>query len=395
MKRLIPHLEAALSSIILTASLAALLLWLMRDGWVRQWSASPPDPPQTSSPPPGPLQVMVTDSQRLLANVGVEPVRRRPSQSTLRALGRVAVDESTRFQVTARTEGRLERLWIKQTGDIVGSGQRVASLYSPELLAAQEVFLTARSKPGTAAAPLVEQSKKRLSLLGMSNSAIRRLERDATASPLVDVLAQGSGTVAKVLAQQGQYVMQGDPLLDLVDLSTVWVEAELFTSDLPLVPLGTQASILAQSPDNNTPSATAEVSFIYPYVDAEKRTTRVRLSLPNPDGQLRPDQYVDVSFAVPTGPPEVVVPASAVILTGGYPRAWVETQPNVFEVRLLRLGARTPDGFVVLSGLREDEQVLIKGVFLIDSQATLEQPAAFQALVEGRHPLHRPGGTVL
>lgn len=101
----------------------------------------------------------------------------------LRALGHVTIDESTRFQVTARTEGRLEHLWIKQTGDMVGSGQRVASLYSPELLAAQRGILTARSKPGTAAAPLVEQSKKRLSLLGMSNSAIRGLERDATASP--------------------------------------------------------------------------------------------------------------------------------------------------------------------------------------------------------------------
>lgn len=397
MKRWMMHVEAAVSSALLTTALAVLVVWVTRDGWVRQWGDAPQrvEGPQMAAKVQldQPLQVMVTDGQRLMTNIGVEPVHRRLSQGVLRALGRVVVDETTRFQVTARTEGRLERVWVKETGTKVGEGQRVASIYSPELLAVQDVYLTARSKPGTVASPLMEQSKKRLALLGMSSSAIRHLERDGVASPLVDVNAQESGVVAGVLAQQGQYVMQGDALLDLVDLSKIWVEAEVFGRDLAFVALGTRAKVRAQGA--NGEMVEGVVNFVYPYIDAERRTTRVRLSLENPDGKLRPDQYVDVLFDIPIGPPEVVVPASAVILTGGYSRAWVEVQPNVFEVRLLRLGARTPDGFVVVSGVREDEQVLVKGVFLVDSQATLEQPIAFRVLVEGRHPMHRPGGTVL
>lgn len=396
------HLSTALATVLSTLVLAALVLWLGRDGWLAQHygpeavdGGSSGHVHSGAAAPEGPIQVMVTETQRLLANIGTEPVRARRAASTLRTVGRVVLDETRLSTQTAWVDGRLERLYVRETGERVEKGQRIASIYSPELLSAQEVFLSARASSSRAAGPLVEQTRRKLELLGMSRPAITRLERTGQADPLVTIHATSSGTVTQRMVEQGQSVMTGEVLFELADLSRVWVEAEVYERDRHLVSIGTAAAIRAQGSSAALGhNSAATVTFVHPYLDEARHTVRVRLEVDNAGLVLRPNQYVDVLLEVPRGEQQLVVPTSAVVRTGGVPRVWVEVQPGVFQARLVTLGALLADGLVVTDGLRAGDAVVVTGTFLVDSQATLEQPAAMDLLAAGRHPFHRPGGLV-
>jgi Cu(I)/Ag(I) efflux system membrane fusion protein len=417
---LIAHAEALIAAALLTAATAAFGLWLLRDGWLRQWvglevAASDAAPAAPADPLAHPLQVMVSDRQRVLANIDTAPLASAPpAPPPLVALGAVAADETTRARVTAWAEGRIERLWVREVGAVIAPGSRVATVYSPPLVEAQAVLLAAQARPNSAASPLADEARRRLALLGMSRAAIERLVREGVASPLVDVTSQVGGVVVEVMARQGEAVMEGEMLLEVIDLSRVWVEVEVFERDLRRVQVGDSAKVWPQGARGRAAPRLGTVSRIEPGIDPMRRTARARVALANlddpaPDGAgpaLRLGQAVEVALhpapQTPTPdptpatpkPPRALIPHRAVVLSAAQPRAWVEVQPNVFEVRLLTLGARHPQGFEVEGGLEPDAQVVVSGLFLVDSQAALEQPVAFQKLIEGRHPLHRPGGTI-
>lgn len=403
----------ATSYLLLMVALGVIFVWTTQKGWLKQLAgheAAQDTAPKSSADPHAehqgggpavsgghdpstltePVQIMVTQRQRLLANVGTEPSRIARTSGHLRALGKVTVDETTRFDVTAWIDGRIDALSVKETGELVKEGETIARIYSPELLEAQEVLLTALASQGNVTSGLVKQARKRLKLLGMSSSAIEKLEKKGVASNLVSIKSRATGTVLHRHVNQGEYVKQGGLLFEVADLNRVWVEAEVFERDLGLVELGASAKLRSQGSGESL-AHEAVVSFIYPYLDDQRRTTRVRLEVENSLGTLRPNQYVDVLFEVPQTQRVVVVPAGAVVRTGGHPRLWVEVEKGVFEARVVELGAEHVGGLVVRSGLKPGESVVTSGTFMVDSQATLEQPHAMMALSAGSHPFHPPG----
>ena len=324
--------------------------------------------------------ISLSPEQRVTANVRTQRVVLDTHTGELVTTGRVTFDERRLAQVTAYTAGRIEKLFVNFTGDSVRRGQSVGTIYSPDLFSTQQEYLLAlenRSRmqragfsgARTAADDLVESTQRRLQLFGMSANQIAQLERTRKPILATTIVSPVSGVVTKKLAVEQQYVAQGQPLLEVADLSTVWVEADVYEQQLPSVRVGDRAEITAAAVPGRTFSGT--VSFIVPVLEGATRTARVRVALPNPGLQLKPDMYVNARILGAPAPPHIMVPASAVVDRGQQQFVWVETQPGSYTPRAVTTGGRHGDAIVIASGLREGESVVIEGGFLLDSEAQL------------------------
>lgn len=330
-------------------------------------------------------RVTLSPSQRVLANVATVPAGRRELSPELAVVGRIAFAETLARTVSATVSGRVEALSVTFTGQPVRAGQPLLRIFSPELLGAQQEYLAARrglaalegstlEGSRTHAAALVEGAEQRLGLLGMTAGQVRALAAGEAVGTSTAVVSPYGGTVLRRAVEVGQYVGQGQPLLWVVPLNPVWVLADVYEQDLAAVRVGTRLAFETPAAPGRT--FTARVEFIDPFVDPATRTARVRATVPNPGGVLRPGMYVRArAFGTARTTEGVAVPATAVMERGERAVVWVEVEPNVFEPRDVRLGARA-DGWVeVLDGLREGEPVAVSGTFLLDSEAQLRSGA--------------------
>jgi Cu(I)/Ag(I) efflux system membrane fusion protein len=330
---------------------------------------------------PGVQAVTLSPRQRVLANIETAPVERRSLNRTFETTGRVAYDESRLQSISAWIDGRIDHLAVKTTGASIAKGSMIARIYSPELLASQQEYLTARQSAremakspypelAQGARSLMGAARQRLSLMGITEGQIRQLE--ATGRPIASfpILAPASGVVVERKVQQGQYVKAGDVLFDVADYSRVWVEASAFEADLGSVKTGARAEVrITGLPDK---VFSGRVSFIQPVVTAETRTGQIRIELPNPQGVLKPEMYANVRIISPLGDKDqLTVPASAVIATGRHHVVYVETVPNQFVARTVMVGAKTDQFYPVFSGLKAGEKVATSGAFLLDASTQL------------------------
>ncbi|MNX81616.1 Cation efflux system protein CusB precursor [compost metagenome] len=218
---------------------------------------------------------------------------------------------------------------------------------------------------------LLDASRQRLSLWGITPAQIRQLERMQAPTLALAVNATSNGVVLKKLVQPGQYVKTGDVLYEIADLSRVWAEADVFEAQLKDVKVGQRAELTAPAHPGKT--FVGRVSFIYPFLNPESRTVKVRVELSNPDGALKPEMYVAASFKAPAGGAQpLAVAASAVIDTGRRKLVYVETSPGVFRPREVSLGQKAQDHYPVLSGLSQGEKVATSGGFLIDANSQIQ-----------------------
>jgi Cu(I)/Ag(I) efflux system membrane fusion protein len=324
--------------------------------------------------------IAMSPEQRVTANVKTLRVALDTHTGDLVTTGRVTFDERRVAQVTAYAGGRIERLYVNFTGDSVRRGQTVASIYSPDLFATQQGYLLAvrnrerMQRSGFADASgasndLVESTRRRLMLFGMTAGQVRQLERQGKPLYTTSIVSSVSGVVTRKLALEQQYVAQGQPLLEVADLSHVWVEADVYEQQLPNVQVGQKVTIT--SPATPGTELTGAVSFIQPVLTGATRTARVRIDLPNRGLQLKPDMYVNVRMFGPPAPPHIMVPASAVVDRGQKQYVWVETRPGSFEPREVRNGGRHGESVVIVSGLQDGDSIVIEGGFLLDSEAQL------------------------
>ena len=324
---------------------------------------------------PGIATVSISPTQRVMANVKTMRVAATTSTSELVTTGRVTFDERRLAQVTAYTAGRIEQLFVNFTGDRVTRGRTVATIYSPDLYAAQREYLVAlHGQPAALAQELAESSRRRLLLLGMSSAQIANVARSGKPMTSTAIIAPVSGVVTRKLVVPQQYVMAGETLFEVADLSTVWVEADVYEADLPRIAVGQRVSVSFPAlPGYELPGS---VTFIQPVVAGETRTTRVRIELPNRNLQLKPDLYVSVKLFGGAARTTLTLPASAVIDRGMQQFVWVEASPGTFAPRQVKVGSRTPDRVEIVSGLNAGEAVVVEGAFLIDSEAQLRAASA-------------------
>lgn len=306
-----------------------------------------------------------------LANLGVrlEAVRRETVAQTVQAVATVVPDESRISHVHTRVAGWVEQLDVNTTGELVQRGQPLARIFSQELLSSQTEYLAARRATiatGITSA-VVASGRTRLTVLGMTPDEIAAIEQSGEPRRLVTVVAPRSGVVVNRGVTVGTAVDPSTPLLTIVDLSSVWVFAEVPEASIAVARLGTSAQL--DFPASGRGTLTERVDFLYPTLTERTRTLRARFNVANTGGALRPGLYGTATFRVP-GVPAVTVSRDAVINTGRRQYVFVAVGDR-FEPRPVTLGIQLADRVEVLAGLREDELVVSSGVFLLDSESRL------------------------
>lgn len=333
-----------------------------------------------SSAPP--TRIMLSDRARALAELQTIPVQRMREAGELRLLGRVEPDESSRKDVTAWVGGRIDRLYVRTTGEQVRRGQTVASLYSPEVYSAHQDLIAAREQverlaggsPTAAAAArsALTAARDRLRLLGVPADEVTRMEEADEPTQGTPIRSPFGGTVIDRVATEGAYVQTGAVLYRLADLDRVWIELDAYESDLPRIDVGMPVTIAVEALPGEL--FEGQVAFVDPTLDPQRRTAGVRVEVPNPDGRLRPGLFAEAAVhtgeAAPGTVPPLVIPATAPLFTGKRAVVYVEVRTEgevAYEPRTVRLGPKMGNVYPVVAGLLEGEHVVQRGAFALDA----------------------------
>lgn len=318
--------------------------------------------------------VQLSPDELNAAGVQVAEVTQQKISSDVDAFGRVEQPEAQLSVIPSRVAGRIEVLRVQYTGERVRRGQAVAEIYSPDAASTLEEYRLAKQNRehlahGTPEAvaqanQLVDATRQRLGLWGISEK-----QMDSANSSLITIYAPSGGTVVERKVARGQYVQAGETLFTLADLSTVWVKAEVYESQLPQIHAGQPVALRSDSLPNQV--IHGKVEFIEPTADPQTRTIPVHVHVANPGMRLVPGMYVRALFTLASAREQMVVPRSAVLDTGTRQLVYVATGEGAFEARDVEVGSATGDVYPVLRGLKLGEKVVTNGNFLIDSQTRL------------------------
>jgi membrane fusion protein, copper/silver efflux system len=342
-----------------------------------------------------PLVEIQADKQQMIG-VKLTEAAFKPLSKTIRTVGRVESDERKITTVNLKVEGWIEKLYADYSGKYVKKGDPIADIYSPELLSTQLEFINLLTwkdekggqriqrniefewgdRYGTTAAmvsfdieAVMKVAKQKLMLWEIPEEQIKKIEETKEPIKTFTVLSPVSGYIIQKPVVKGTRVTPGDKIVDILDLSSVWIIADIFEPDLPLIKVGQTAKItLSYFPDK---TFSAKIDFIYPFVAEQTRSVKVRFSVPNRQMLLKPQMFTTVEIAVDMGK-RLAVPDSAVLDSGKRQLVYVDKGDGYFEPRVIATGLRT-DGMVeILRGLKPGERVAASAAFLIDSEAKLQ-----------------------
>ena len=320
-----------------------------------------------------------------IQNMGIRtaPVIRKPVTKTIRTFGNVTYDETRMVSVNTKFDGWIEKLHVNFLGERIKRGQPLFDIYSPELVTTQEEYLLAlkqyRSLKDSSfvhvrdsAERLMAASRKRLQYWDMSDSQIRQLETTGQVRKAITIFSPSGGVVIQKDVVDGQFVKAGQNQYQIADLSTVWVDVDIYEYELPYVKKGMPARMeLSYIPGERFQG---EVLYIYPYLSKETRTLRLRLAFPNPELQLKPDMYANIRLEAELPGPNIVIPQEAVIDTGVRQVVFVSRDKGKFEPREIKLGVEVNGHqYQVLKGLSEGEEIVISAQFMLDSESRLRE----------------------
>jgi Cu(I)/Ag(I) efflux system membrane fusion protein len=324
--------------------------------------------------------VKINPERIQMLGVRTEAVTRRSIAHTVRAIGTVAADERRIGVVNPKFEGWIEKLLVNTTGQAVRRGEPLLEVYSPDLVLAQREYLVARAALADMAhadamardnaKAIADAALSRLKNWDISADQLARLQRSGVATRTLALSAPIGGIVMEKTALQGLHFAAGDMLYRITDLSAVWLLADVFEQDLAQIRPGQSAKITVRAYPGR--AFDGRVAFVYPTVNAQTRTAKVRIEVPNPDLLLKTDMYATVEIAAPVDSATVLaVPDSAVLDTGTKQTVLVDRGEGRFEPRAVKLGARADGYAAVLEGVREGEKVVTGANFLIDAESNL------------------------
>jgi Cu(I)/Ag(I) efflux system membrane fusion protein/cobalt-zinc-cadmium efflux system membrane fusion protein len=321
-------------------------------------------------------------SPEKLQSIGVKTgeVGHKIVADEIRATGNVALDETRLAYVQTRFSGYIQKVFADATYQYVRKGQPLFTIYSPDLVATEREYLVAKqnqqqvaqsavSGVAASAASLLDASVERLKQWSVPAREIERLESTGQVQQEVEVYSPVSGFITERNALPNVAVQPEMRLYTIADLSTVWVQAQVFQNDLGRIKVGDFATLSVDTFPGHTFSG--RVNFIYPQLDTETRTAKVRIVFSNPGLQLKPGMFVNVALKVPLGR-QLVIPATAILQSGTRQIAFVDRGDGYLEPREVQLGARAGDDFIVLKGLKEGEKIITSANFLIDSESQLQ-----------------------
>ncbi len=341
----------------------------------------------STSAVPGLAAVSITPEARQRMGLTFGMVEKRPLSRHVHTSARIAADETRLFRVTTKVEGWVEKLFVSVTGQEVHKGDPLLTIYSPQLVSAQQEYLTTVQAVGKLAAntaddaaigakALLASARQRLQLWDISDEQIVRLEKTGQVEKTLTLYAPAGGYVIEKNVLAGQKIMPGDPLMVVADLAVVWADADIYESDLPYVKVGMPMEItLPYWPDK---TFQGKVSFISPALNPESRTLKIRLEIPNPELLLKLEMYADAKLDYPVGE-HIVVPEAAVMRTGERNYAFRDAGGGRLVPVEIKLGVRSDGFYEVLAGLNAGDRVVTSANFLVDSESSMK--AALEALV--------------
>ena len=320
-----------------------------------------------------PDEVPMSASAMKLAEIQTFVVKKEKPEKEIRLLGKVKADERLVYSQAVHFPGRIEKLFINFTGEKVVKGQKLATIYSPELITAQkelfEVLVDESTNPA-----LAEAARNKLKQWKLTSQQINSIEKSGKVQTELNILSDQNGYVTMLMASQGDYVKSGQILLEVTDLSKVWVLFEAYENDLPWVKIGDQLEIELKSIPGRV--FTGKITFIDPFINPKTRVAYVRVELSNAKGRLKPDMFANgiITSKLPIDHDVILVPKSAVLWTGKRAVVYVKLpnrEHNSFIYREIILGEEAGDFYIVNKGLEEGEEIATNGVFKIDASAQL------------------------
>jgi len=319
-----------------------------------------------------PFLFTMRESHAAWANVRTMQVGAGQAGASIRLSGKVVVNERETRLITAHFPGRIERLYADFTGRFIRQGERLATLFSPEMMQAQQELLHAAASKEEQPR-LYNAARQRLVLFNLTEAQIDQMEASGQPTATLDIFATQSGYLTEREVSEGDYVNTGQTLFAIANLGNVWVELDAYENQIGQIKAGQQAMV--QIPAIPGTERSGQVEFVDPFINPQTRSARVRLTVANRDNLLKPGMLVNATLTT-TGQQhdQLVVPATAILWSGKRSIVYVKSQQGeglTFEFREIETGARTADGYVVTSGLTAGEEIAVNGVFAIDAAAQL------------------------
>lgn len=319
--------------------------------------------------------ISLSPNKQMLANVATTTAKAEPIVKRIVAYSYLDFAEPNRKMITAWFNGRIEKLFVNKTGDYIKKNQPLFEVYSPDLVQAQNDFLVALAAGmGSENNPnnLLISARKKLELLGLTADQIQALETTHEVKLKLTYHSPMNGTVIEKKIQEGMYVNEGSVLYDVADLSVLWNIAEVFEGDLAVIKVGNAARLRLQSFPGE--DFTGKITYIYPVVNPQTRTIKVRSEFSNSNYRLKPQMYGETIFENNFGS-GLTVPEDAILFTGKRNLVWIQTEDGMYQPREVQVGFKLDGKYQILSGLTEGEKVVSSGGFLIDSESQLKSGA--------------------
>ncbi len=317
----------------------------------------------------------ITIDPVIVQNMGVRTavVVEAPLRSHVRAAGVLAEAQPSQHDITLRVSGYVQRLYADTEGMHVTAGQPLFDLYSAELEAAVgELIGARRARASGAGDALVDAARRKLRLLGLTDAQVERLATLDRPPATITFTSPVTGHLTVKNVVDGSAVTAGTQVMRIVDHTALWLDAQVFEQQLPLVRLGEQATATVTALPGRT--FTGTVIFIHPHLDMTTRTAMVRLLVPNPQLELRPGMYATVTIDAEVAPSALLVSRDAVIDTGTRQVVFLARGAGRFEPRDVTLGVAADDGMVqVLAGLQPGDTVVVSGQFLLDAESRMQE----------------------
>ncbi|NIS74150.1 MAG: efflux RND transporter periplasmic adaptor subunit [Deltaproteobacteria bacterium] len=309
--------------------------------------------------------------------------KRAQLKKIIRTVGMVNYDETKIASVNTKIVGWIEKLFVNETGQFVKAGEPLLEIYSPELVSAQKELLIAikhyeevKTSPYEevveGARALIEAAKDRLRLWDITEKELLALEQSGKVKKTLTIYSPSSGVVIDKKAFLGTHVTPGTDLYRVADISSVWVDADVYEFEMPWVKKGQRAKVALDYIPGKV--LTGKVSYIYPYLDEKTKTVKVRINIPNKDFSLKPDMYAHVEIESNLGDGALMVPTEAVLRTGMKNIIFIEREEGKFVPREVKTGVETGNGSVqILEGIEENDTIVLSGQFMLDSESSIRE----------------------
>lgn len=317
-----------------------------------------------------PDELSLSEQQITLGNIKTAAPGKGGIHDKLVLTATIQADKSKINAVSARVAGRIERLWVKNTGDYVSKGAPLYDLYSEVLYNAKLEYAQLIEKNNQSAQQadlprLLEAAKNKLLLWGLTEKQIAELASQKNIPPVSRFYSPYSGYLTQLMLREGAYVMEGGLVLELTDLSEVWLEAQVYSSQLAQIDLGAKA--VASFPGMEALNTPVSINLVYPELEPGSRINLLRATLSNPNGRLRPGSPAYLTL-ISTGTQALTLPVQAVLRGKNEARIWVKKDHNLFKMRKVITGIENGEQIEILSGLTPDEEIVVSGAYLLNSE---------------------------